>query len=416
MSWLVYFCSEYFFIMTVREVRDSIEKLISENRKEDVLEILNRPETEKSLKEIYEVLLQDNPEEEEIIKIIDRNRESYIPYLVYAEYLVRHNREEESIEYYQSSIKLCPDKEELPEIVKSEIFVHLTCRNIEKAFYLGWTLIEIHPTRMNLRLVGYICDVIDKITDKPKNDQKTGITDKSVKSICDKISDKVRNEAVKTKRIIYENIPPAAERKKETVKGRDIEIVGSVGIGEFLKECNIEIEGDFEVGFIEEYLKYEELISQQKYKEFFQEYHSKILPEKKRTENPVEVDVISYMIEVEDISMLYKISNDLYRNNHYFSSSTLFKVLIDLFSRLHHLRQKFLRVNNSMNSSLFSDIFFLSPNDHTIYREIVKKHNLSVFLVQTGKSKENPLDRIFTEYFLSKISQSHYSIPKVYLK
>lgn len=380
--------------MGIKEVRDSIEKFISENKKEEIEKILTNPETDTSIREIYSILTRPDPDKLEILRILNSNSSSYITYLAYAEYLVRNNKEEESVEYYQGAIKMCTDSGELPEIIKTLTFIHLHSRDIEKAFYTGWSLIGMHPTRNNLRLVGYICDLIDKSN----------------------LPDKIKKESKKTKQIIDENIPPVNPKGTETVRGKDIEVIGNLGIEGFLALYKIDIQNEFEVGFEDNVLLHADLIEGQKYPEFFKIYHKTILSPKNRTDKPVEVDVFNYLIETEDISLLYKIANDLYKNSYYISSSTLFKILIDLFSRMHHLRLKFMRVNNSsMNSRIFSEIFRLSPHNCKLYREIVKKHNLSVFIVSKGKSKEHYIDTVLLDHFNSKVSHSHYVPPRTHI-
>ncbi|KAI5189217.1 hypothetical protein NEMIN01_0383 [Nematocida minor] len=378
--------------MAIRELREHIEKLIAEDKYKEIEEVINRPETDLAIQDIYRILVQSAPEEMEVIRTLNKHSSSYVPYLVYADYLVRKNRTEESIEHYQTALKVCKDPAEVTDIMKMLVFAHLQCRDLSGAFYTGWSLIEARPTHYNLRLVRFICELIEK----------------------SKLLKKLKLEAEKTKRIINESLAPSLEIETEHIKEKDIEIVGNPGIKEFLQEHHISIDGSFEVGYKKEDLQYTSLLDKQKYNEFVEKYHENIVPSEFKKGEKKEVDLFKYLIKTEDILLLYKIANTLYINSHYNSASTVFNVLIEQFNKLHHLRSKFMQLATVLDSRTFLEIFLLSPAHYNLYTETVKKHNISIYLVTKGKSKDHPFDEVFHEHFADKLSHQHYNMPSTY--
>ncbi|KAI5162232.1 hypothetical protein NEAUS04_0960 [Nematocida ausubeli] len=378
--------------------REQIEKLLSEESIETVRNALREPDIYGPLKDIYSVLLEDDPNNMEILQVLERHSSTHIVYLVYGDYLARKNRIEEAIDQYKTAAKLTADITETISILKRLIFGYLQIRDIPGAFYTGWTLIEMNLVGYNMRLLRFICGLVTK-------EKFAGQS--------------ILGEAERTERLISENIKITEEKTVkngglERVVVQDLEIIGNSGMGDFLKEHKIDISKEFEVGIITDTLPYLNILETVGFSAFIQEYHNKVIPEDRKTELGMDRDVILYFIMTEDILMLYKLAEYFYSRNNYFSALVLFRSVIELFTRIDTDRTKFMQLATTIGSNMFYDVYFNSPTDYDKFIISVKKFNLSLFIVKQGKSQEHPLDKVFYEHFKDKISLDQYTIPNVY--
>ncbi|KAI5159756.1 hypothetical protein NEAUS03_0566 [Nematocida ausubeli] len=378
--------------------REKIEKLLSEESTEAVKIALREPDIYAPLKDIYTVLIEDNPDNMEILQVLERHSSTHIVHLVYGDYLARKNKMEEAIDQYKAAAKLTADETETISILKRLIFGYLQIREIPGAFYAGWTLIEMNLVGYNMRLLRFICGLVTK----------------------EKFSGQgILGEAERTEKLISENIQ-ATEQKTltngglERVVAQDLEIIGNSGMGDFLKEHKIDITRDFEVGLMTDTLPHLNILETAGFSAFIQEYYNKVIPEDRKTELAMERDVISYFMTTEDILMLYKLAEYFYKRSNYFCSLVLFRTVIELFTRIDTDRTKFMQLATTIGSNMFYDVYANSPTDYDKFMISVKKFNLSLFIVKQGKSQEHPLDKVFTQHFKDKISLDQYTIPNVY--
>ncbi|KAH9387360.1 uncharacterized protein NEMAJ01_2256 [Nematocida major] len=361
--------------------REKIERHLENGETAEAQEILSTPGTSEVLVDVYTELLKVPLDETGLLKAMQKHSTSHIPHLSYGDFLVRKERLREGISQYKTAAKVCKIPEDLPQILKTIAFLHLQLREVTEAFHTGWTLIQISPTTYNMRLLRNICEIARK-ANPPLS---------------------IRREAEKTEEVIGKTLTRRSPVERESVKMGDLEVIGCRGVGEFLKSNGIEASGPFEVGHSSGDLPVLVLLEKHRFDEFMRSLQEFFVSPEERTGEP-SCDVIKHLMKAEDIHLLLRIGEYMYRNSHYVSAAAVFGVCIDLFSRIDALRTKFMQLAVTLDYPFFQDVYEASPGIYSEYSEAVKKHNISVHIVKRGQVKEHPLDKILAENFPEKIS------------
>lgn len=372
--------------------REKAESFLLDGKIESLKEYLEESETESLIKEIYREILKEPVNELEVLEVLNKYNE-YLGFVIYADFLLKKEKVEESVDFYKKALFITKTGKNSAPILKTLAFVYLQLKDLENAFETAWTLIELDTSLYNLRLLKNISILIKKSKMETILIKKAEKTEKF-------ITDKIKTETKKT----------------ETTKINDLEIIGAPGLGEFLKDHQIDLNRNFDSGFLDESESkpFFHLLEENNYEQFLEESIKRI-PDKEITGMP-EKDLFSYLIKTEDILTLYKLAEYLYRNNYYLSSSIIYYSVIELFSRIYTQRLKFLQLAVTMNSAEFFNIYEISPLFYKKFKESVKRFNLSIFIIKKEKQKEHTLDKILTEHFKEKIYTEFYNIPEIYKK
>ncbi|KAI5181945.1 hypothetical protein NEOKW01_2095 [Nematocida sp. AWRm80] len=358
------------------QCRAAIERLLQAKEYPEIFRLLEDENTEEAQVyiNIYRILLRDRtPEEKEALEVIERHPESYIPAFCYAEYLVRETHIKDSLKYYKQALSLCTESLEQENICRKIVLVLVFSKEVVEAYYYAYDLVRLSTVRYNVLLLYMVCRLADTMNTNMTKDQKEEITD------------------------TYRKIEPIVikpEIETETIKEKEIEIRANKGFKQFLKDNQIELslEKVRETGRPTEYIPHNnDVLDRSQYQEYFNRYIKTIeITEENQNKAPITLS-LQQMIQNEDIMTLSYIADRMYKKNRFSLSRYIYKMIIRTMEQIDSTRYKFLHMCMNIESYTLLEIAMMSVDNYELFKDAIKKYNLSVFLSQKEKNVPEPL-------------------------
>ncbi|KAI5189583.1 hypothetical protein NECID01_0606 [Nematocida sp. AWRm77] len=292
---------------------------------------------------------------------------SYVPCMYYSEYLVEEKKIEESVKYYEAALKLCTHHPDIERILRKLILCLVYVGKVAAAFAFTQNLLQLSSVRYNVVLLWFVCKAGARMNYTP--DLKKGM-----KQLEDTLGQAVGRK-------------PKAQ---ECLRYRNVEVRAQNGFSEFIKKNSLSLdleclEASAEQSSFES--PYDALIDRQEYLAVFQKYAADTTGPCTPEQKCAVALSLQMLIKAEDVLLLFKIGNSMYFNELYKCSRYLYRMIIDIFLKVHTLRYMSLQICVNRESALFGEVASLSPMQSQIFRDSIKRYNTSVLFAKHQKGR-----------------------------
>jgi len=346
--------------------RAEVESLIKDKRFEEAkkrLGEIDRRECAAVYIDTYAALIsayENRPQE--MLEVLSRYGSSHVPNMCYAEYLVDEKEIEDGVAYYEKALRLCDVEEDREKIVRKTVILYVHARRFSEALKLAKSLFYRFYNKYNIVLLWLVCRTAEGSCLEIREEARR---------IEEKIEFLVNRKQCKMEISAFGKI--TVETKN---RFKDFLVLNSIDVGG-AKEIEVRAE---EAGS-----RYGRQIEEGDYAGLFEEYARDSGDHIKDEDKNTAEKAIRFMKRSEDIYLLEAIGERMYKDEMYWCTRYIFRILIDLFEKIDKIRYTGLQMCVNLESAEFAKIAKIDPKSHPMFRESVKKYNLSVFLADKGK-------------------------------
>ncbi|KAI5184967.1 hypothetical protein NEHOM01_0518 [Nematocida homosporus] len=290
--------------------------------------------------------------------LLQRYPDMYYPKMVYAKYLIGIGEVDKSIAYYQAALVVCTELEDRIDMLRELVFMMVYLGNVNEAFLYARDLVQASAYRCDMRMLFWICSLAAPST-----------TNEEIRVEANRILQKLG---------VAFSIPEISTTQKQY---GDIKIDSAPGLEEFLTINGLakpDHKSVTEIGVCSELTT----------------IHDADLEAGKFLETlggPKHVEAkVAELRKSEDVVLLYRIANAMYTQEYYGCARIFFRALIEIFINIDQLRLRFLKLSFNCESNEFFRVAKLTMSSFSMFKESVKRFNMSVYLTGKGKGKHLP--------------------------